>query len=74
MRGAFGATDGRWTVFEILGLVGLAIAILWIGRIFYILQKGLNEIISGLTSIDQRLTRLEAWLAPEQQPESHGEA
>jgi len=61
-------------VFEILGLVGLAIAILWIGRIFYILQKGLNEIISGLTSIDQRLTRLEARLAPEQQPESHGEA
>jgi hypothetical protein len=47
-------------VFEILGLVGLAVGILWLGRIFYILQKGLNEIIAGLTSIDQRLTDLEA--------------
>jgi hypothetical protein len=24
------------------------------GRIFYILQKGLNEIITGLTAIDRR--------------------
>ncbi len=53
-------------MFEIIGLVGLAIAILWLGRIFYILQKGLNEIITGLTSIDQRLTRVEAQLAAQQ--------
>jgi hypothetical protein len=53
-------------VFEILGLVGLAVAILWLGRIFYILQKGLNELISGLSSIDQRLTRVEAQLAAQQ--------
>ena len=51
---------------EILGLVGLAVAILWLGRIFYILQKGLNEIVTGLTSIDQRLTRVEAQLAAQQ--------
>ena len=51
---------------EILGLVGLAVAILWLGRIFYILQKGVNEIITGLTSIDQRLTRVEAQLAAQQ--------
>jgi hypothetical protein len=53
-------------VFEILGLVGLAVAILWLGRIFYILQKGLNEIITGLSAIDQRLTRVEAQLAAQQ--------
>ncbi len=59
-------------VLEILGLVGLAVAILWPGRIFYILQKGLNEIITGLTSIDQRLTHLERRLdaAPEPEPEA----
>ena len=54
-------------LFIILALVGLAIAILWLGRIFYILQKGLNEIITGLTSIDQRLARVEAKLAAQQQ-------
>jgi hypothetical protein len=61
-----GATDGRSAVFVIIGLVGLAVAILWLGRIFYILQKGLNEIITGLTSIDERLTRVEAQLAARQ--------
>ncbi len=73
MRDAFGTTDGRRVVFEILGLVGLAIAILWIGRIFYILQRGLNEIIAGLSSIDQRLTRLEVQLA-DQAPDANREA
>jgi hypothetical protein len=61
-------------VLEILGLVGLAVAILWLGRIFYILQKGLNEIISGLSSIDQRLTRVEAQLAPQQAHDPEPEA
>jgi len=50
-------------VFAILGLAGLAVAILWLGRIFYILQKGLNEIITGLRSIDERLARVETQLA-----------
>jgi hypothetical protein len=61
-------------VLEILGLVGLAVAILWLGRIFYILQKGLNEIITGLTSIDQRLTRVETQLAAQQTHDPEPEA
>ncbi len=54
---------------ELLGLVGLAVAILWLGRIFSILQKGLNESITGLTSIDQRLTHLEKRLEAAPEPE-----
>ena len=50
-------------MFAILGLAGLAVAILWLGRIFYILQKGLNEIITGLRSIDERLARVETQFA-----------
>jgi hypothetical protein len=61
-------------VLEILGLVGLAVAILWLGRIFYILQKGLNEIITGLTSIDERLTRVEAQLAAQHAHDPEPEA
>jgi hypothetical protein len=61
-------------VFEILGLIGLAIAILWISRIFYILQRGLNEIITGLSSIDQRLTHLEVQLAAREAPHPDREA
>lgn len=59
---------------EILGLVGLAVAILWLGRIFYILQKGLNELISGISSIDQRLGRLEHRLAAERAQDPEQEA
>jgi len=61
-------------VLEILGLVGLAVAILWLGRIFYILQKGLNELISGMSSIDQRLARLEHRLAVERAQDPEQEA
>ena len=49
-------------MFELLLIVGLAVIALWVGRIFYILQKGLNEVITGLGSIDDRLARLEAVL------------
>ena len=59
---------------EIIGLVGLAVTILWLGRIFYILQKGLNELITGLTSIDQRLAKLEHLLAAQQAQEPEQEA
>ena len=59
---------------EILGLVGLAVAILWLGRIFYILQKGLNELITGVSSIDQRLARLEHRFAVERAQDSEQEA
>ena len=61
-------------VLEILGLVGLAVAILWLGRIFYILQKGLNELISGISSIDQRLGRLEHRFAAERAQDPEQEA
>jgi hypothetical protein len=54
--------------------VGLAVAILWLGRIFYILQKGLNELISGMSSIDQRLARLEHRLAVERAQDPEHEA
>ncbi len=48
---------------EILGfvvLVALVVIVFWLARVFYVLQKGLNEIISGLNSLDQRLANLEA--------------
>jgi hypothetical protein len=37
----------------------MCVALVWIGGIFYAMRKGLNEIISGLSSIDERLARLE---------------
>lgn len=60
-------------LYMILALVGLAVVILWLVRIFYILQKGLNEIIRGLTSIDQRLARAEGRYAPAER-DSRGES
>lgn len=45
---------------DIIVIVVLCTALVWIGRIFYALQKGLNEIITGLNSIDERLARLES--------------
>ena len=46
-------------VYLVVTIIAL-IALVWIGRIFYALRKGLNEIIIGLTSIDERLARIEA--------------
>ena len=42
---------------EVIIIVLMCVLLLWIGRIFYAIQKGLNEIIVGLTSIDERLSR-----------------
>jgi hypothetical protein len=61
-------------VFELLLIVGLAVIALWVGRIFYILQKGLNEVITGLTSIDNRLAHLEDQLGATQAREPEPEA
>jgi len=61
-------------VFELLLIVGLAVIALWVGRIFYILQKGLNEVITGLTSIDDRLARLEDQFGSTQAQEPEPEA
>ena len=38
----------------------LCVALVWLGGIFYAMRKGLNELITGLASIDQRLARLES--------------
>ena len=38
----------------------MCVALLWLGGIFYAMYKGLNELIAGLSSIDQRLVRLES--------------
>jgi len=39
------------------GLIG--IALVYLGAVFYGMRKGMNEIITGLSSIDQRLAHLE---------------
>ena len=44
---------------DLLLCVLLCVLLFWIGRIFYTIQKGFNEIIAGLTAIDERLARLE---------------
>jgi hypothetical protein len=41
----------------------MCVALVWLGGIFYAMRKGLNELISGLSSIDQRLARLESLAA-----------
>ena len=41
----------------------MCVALVWLGGIFYAMRKGLNELITGLESIDQRLARLESLAA-----------
>ena len=41
----------------------MCVALVWLGGIFYAMRKGLNELISGLSSVDQRLARLESLAA-----------
>jgi hypothetical protein len=41
----------------------MCVALVWLGGIFYAMRKGLNELITGLASIDQRLARLESLAA-----------
>ncbi len=43
----------------IVELVLFVILVYWIGAIFVIVKKGLNEIIKALQSIDEKLARLE---------------
>ena len=43
-------------------VVLMCILLVWIGRIFYVVHKGMNEIIKGLSSIDDRLAHLEEGL------------
>ncbi len=43
----------------IVELVLFVILVYWIGAIFVIVKKGLNEIIKALESIDGKLTKLQ---------------
>ena len=45
---------------EAIIVVLLCVLLVWIGGIFFALRKGLNEIITGLRSIDERLARFDA--------------
>ena len=40
----------------------LLFTLIYIGAIFYLLQKALNEIIKGMTSMDARLVHIEETL------------
>ena len=44
---------------EIIIIVLICIALVWIGGVFYSVRRGMNEVIRGLNVIDGRLERLE---------------
>ena len=44
---------------DIVVYVLLGTALVYLGAVFYSMRRGLNEIIAGLSSIDQRLAHLE---------------
>ena len=44
---------------EIIIVVLICIALVWIGGVFYWVRRGMNEVIRGLNVIDDRLERLE---------------
>jgi len=44
----------------LIGLLAMLLIMLyWVGAIFYAIQKGFNQVVKGLESIDARLARLE---------------
>jgi hypothetical protein len=51
---------------DIVVYVLLGTGLVWIGAIYYAVRKGLNEIIEGLSSIDERLARIESKRAGDQ--------
>jgi hypothetical protein len=51
---------------DIVVYVLLGTGLVWIGAIYYAVRKGLNEIIAGLSSIDERLARIEGKRAGDQ--------
>ena len=51
---------------DIVVYVLLGTGLVWIGAIYYAVRKGLNEIITGLSSIDERLARIESQRAGDQ--------
>ncbi|UCH93768.1 MAG: hypothetical protein JSV88_26350 [Candidatus Aminicenantes bacterium] len=47
------------TVIWIIILILLFWILYWIGGLYYTIRKGMNEIIKGLATIDERLQRIE---------------
>ena len=50
---------------DIVAWVLIGTALVYLGAVFYAMRRGMNEIITGLSSIDQRLAHLEDLLSPE---------
>jgi hypothetical protein len=50
-------------VIAILITILLVFILFWVGKISYMLQKSLNEVIKGMNSLDQRLNRIEESLS-----------
>ena len=49
-----------WLDIALIGVLAMLLILLyWVGAIFYAIQKGFNQIIKGLESIDERLSHLE---------------
>lgn len=44
---------------ELIIIVLICIALVWIGGVFYSVRRGTNEVIRGLNVIEGRLERLE---------------
>ena len=59
MRGALGATNQGGTPVDVVTWILLGTLAVYLGAVFYGMRKGMNEIITALSSIDQRLARLE---------------
>jgi hypothetical protein len=47
------------TVIWILILILVCWILYWIGGLYFTIRKGMNEIIKGLSTIDERLERIE---------------
>lgn len=50
-------------VIAILITILLAFILFWVGKISYMLQKSLNEVIKGMNSLEERLSQIEESLS-----------
>ena len=46
----------------------LVFILFWVGKISYMLQKSLNEIVKGMNSLDERLSQIEESLQSRNDP------
>ena len=44
---------------DIIIVVILAVALIWMGKVFYLLQRGFNELMTAMNSLDERLQKIE---------------